>query len=178
MALVLVLLFWTHPLGRLTGNRDPEALTAKSNVREVSAAVGPRLRPGDLVVSVQPEQVPVLFHYLPPGLRFADPRGPVSEPRVMDWRDALDRLRATTVADDLTPLVDALPRGRRLLLIAPVLSRTAKYPRWIALLRRKARQWDAGLRDETRLQLLAGLYRPHTPRLGGAPVYVRLYQRL
>ena len=35
----------------------------------------PELRPGDLVVCAQPEQVPVLSRYLPPGLRYLTPLG-------------------------------------------------------------------------------------------------------
>ena len=38
---------------------------AKSNVRTVAGTVAPALRPGDLVVCTQPEQVPVLPRYLP-----------------------------------------------------------------------------------------------------------------
>ena len=51
---------------------------AKSNVRTVAGTVAPALRPGDLVVCTQPEQVPVLSRYLPPGLRFLTPLGTVA----------------------------------------------------------------------------------------------------
>ena len=67
----------------------------KSNVAGISSVAATSLEPGDLVVSTQPEQVPVLVHYLPDGLRFATPLGPVADPAVMDWRDALSRLRTT-----------------------------------------------------------------------------------
>ena len=53
---------------------------AKSNVRTVATTVAPALRPGDLVVSTPPEQVPVLYRYLPGGLRFLTPLGPVVGP--------------------------------------------------------------------------------------------------
>src|SRR3954470_22839429 len=66
----------------------------KSNVRTVASTVLPELRPGDLVVCTQPEQVPVLARYLPPGLRYVTPLGAVREPQVIDWRDGLARLRA------------------------------------------------------------------------------------
>ena len=41
----------------------------KSNVRTVVDRVAPSIRPGDLVVSTQPEQVPALYRYLPAGRR-------------------------------------------------------------------------------------------------------------
>ena len=43
--------------------------TTESNVRPVAHAIRPSLSPGDVVVSTQPEQVPVLHHYLPAGKR-------------------------------------------------------------------------------------------------------------
>ena len=60
---------------------------AKSNVRTVAATVAPQIRPGDLVASTQPEQVPVLHRYLPAGVRYLTPLGPVADPRLTDWRD-------------------------------------------------------------------------------------------
>ena len=47
----------------------------KSNVRTAASIVMPELRPGDLVVCSQPEQVPVLARYLPPGVRYVTPLG-------------------------------------------------------------------------------------------------------
>ena len=47
----------------------------KSNVRTVSTGVAPSIRPGDLVVSTQPEQVPALYRYLPAGRRLPDADG-------------------------------------------------------------------------------------------------------
>ena len=62
----------------------------KSNVRTVSAGVAPSIRPGDLVVSTQPEQVPALYRYLPEGVVYLTPMGLVPDPRQTDWRDGLD----------------------------------------------------------------------------------------
>ena len=71
------------------------------------------LRPGDLVISTQPEQLPVLAHYLPEGLRWATLWGPVSDLGVTDWRDGVERMEQTSATKDLRPLVDAVPPGRR-----------------------------------------------------------------
>ena len=53
--------------GRSTARR-----TEKSNVREVSEAIAPSLRPGDVVVATQPEQVSALHYYLPDGPALRD----------------------------------------------------------------------------------------------------------
>ena len=66
----------------------------KSNVRTVSTGIAPQVRPGDLVVSTQPEQVPALYRYLPAGVVYRTPMGLVLDPRQTDWRDGLKRLRA------------------------------------------------------------------------------------
>jgi len=59
------------------GNGAPPV---KSNVRAIAQEIGPSLRPGDLVVSTQPEQIPVLSYYLPAGLDYATVWGPVVSP--------------------------------------------------------------------------------------------------
>ncbi len=69
------------------------APSEKSNVRAVAGAIAPSLRPGDLVVATQPEQVSVLDYYLPDGLRYATLTGPVPDSGVTDWRDGVERLR-------------------------------------------------------------------------------------
>ena len=91
----------------------------KSNVRDVAAAIAPSLRPGDLVVATQPEQVSVLDYYLPDGLRYATLTGPVRDNGVTDWRDGVERLRAASAERDLAPLLDSLEPGRRLALVVP-----------------------------------------------------------
>src|SRR5579884_1306472 len=65
----------------------------KSNMREVGGEMAPLLHPGDLVISGQPEQVPLAWYYLPDGLRYASTMGPVGDPRHMDWVDALKRFQ-------------------------------------------------------------------------------------
>ena len=79
----MVALIWT-------GDGAP---TEKSNVRAISEEIAPSLKPGDLVVSTQPEQIPVLSYYLPDGLRYATLWGPVDDLGVTDWRDGVERLR-------------------------------------------------------------------------------------
>lgn len=121
---------------------SPTSLTNKSNADVIAAEIGPRLRPGDHVLSIQAEQVPLLRYYLPPGLRYADPRGPVDDPRVMDWRNALDDLRETPPGPALAALLRDVPPGGQLLFVVPVTEhrRDWRAP-WTELVRRRGAQW-------------------------------------
>ena len=124
---------------------------AKSNVRTVAATVAPQIRPGDLVASTQPEQVPVLHRYLPAGVRFVTPLGPVADPRLTDWRDGVAWLRAGHAERVLAPLVGRLARGRRVLLVTPVTRRRSPAP-WNRAVRARTREWRAWLRADRRLR--------------------------
>ena len=92
----------------------------KSNARAVARGVAPYLLPGDVVLSTHPEQIPVLRYYLGARVRYATELGAVSDPRVMDWRDALRRLRAATIVRDLDPLLATIAPGRHLVVVSPV----------------------------------------------------------
>ncbi len=131
VALALVLVLWV----------DFRAGDTKSNVREVATASASRLAPGDVVVSTHPEQIPALRYYLPDGLRYTSLLGPVTDPGVMDWRDALDRLRRQRAQSTLAPLLDRLPPGRRLLFVRPVTSRGGWNAPWTRLVRQRSAEW-------------------------------------
>ncbi len=113
LALALILVFWVQPLGRVTGLRPPSLLDAKADVKTLAEAVKPGLHTGDLVVAMQMEEVPVLAYYLPAGLRFATAMGPVEDPGVADWRNALTRMEAATPARSIQPQLDAAPVSSR-----------------------------------------------------------------
>ena len=136
---------------------------AKSNVRTVAATVAPALRPGDLVVATPPEQVPVLHRYLPAGLRYLTPLGPVAEPGLTDWRDGVARLRAGTAERVLAPRVDRLAPGRRILLVMPVHRRLSQAP-WNRAVRIRTREWRGWLSADPRLRSLGGAPRSTWPR--------------
>ena len=140
VALALVAVFWLAY----------QAPDEKSNVEKVAAKVAPRLEPGDLVISTHPEQIPVLHYYLPPGLRYANEMGPVADPTVMDWRDAVARLRATRPQTDLEPLLDRLPVGGRILFIRPIFDRRGWQAPWTSLVRIRSGQWARALRTDNR----------------------------
>ena len=121
--------------------------TAKSNARAVAVSAAQSIRPGDLVVVTQPEQVPVLHRYLPAGVAYLTPLGTPADPSMTDWRDALSRVRHATAGRVLVPRLRALAHGRRVVLVAPV---TRSRSPWARAVRRRTREWRAVLRAELR----------------------------
>jgi hypothetical protein len=128
----------------------------KSNVRAVAEEIAPSLAPGDLVVSTQPEQIPVLSYYLPEGLRYATLWGPVEDVGVTDWRDGVERLRATSAERDLAPLIDRLPAGRRVVLIEPMVTDLSRWRApWTELVRLRSAEWRRYVADDPQLTAVA-----------------------
>ena len=131
----------------------------KSNVRAVAAEVAPSVRPGDLVVVTQPEQVPVFHHYLTAknatGLRWATLWGPLTDLGVTDWRDGVARMEATSPQRDLAPLLDAVRPGGRVLLLQPDFSSLARWRApWSALVRQRSAAWEEWMRNDRRFRVL------------------------
>jgi mannosyltransferase len=131
----------------------------KSNARDVAARATPALRPGDVVVSTQPEQAPVLYRYLPPGMLYLTPLGIVPDPSMTDWRDGVRRLRGGQAERRLLPVVDRLEPGRRILLVTPIPTRRPSQAPWSRQVRIRTREWRAALRADPRLVALPA---PHT----------------
>jgi mannosyltransferase len=92
----------------------------KSNVRAIARSVTPYLQPGDIVLSTHPEQVPALRYYLGAGERYATQLGLVIDPRIMDWRDVLKRIKAVTVQRNLEPVLTSVKPGQHLVVVSPV----------------------------------------------------------
>jgi mannosyltransferase len=145
VALVLVCCFWV--LDPVLATRDE-----KSSVASAAKAIAPRLGINPLVLSTQPEQVPTLAYYLPRVTRFATPLGPVADPRVVNWRDALTRFRQSSPQTVLAPLTRSLRRGQRVALVVPM--HEAKTPLWARLIHRSSLAWAAYLRRDRHLRLL------------------------
>jgi hypothetical protein len=144
-ALALVCCFWVL-------DPKPTALTYKSNAAAVARAMRAHTGPTTLVLSTQPEQVPTMAYYLPEVTHFATPLGAVPDPRVMDWRNALDRLERSSVRGVLAPLVDRLVPGDRILLVIP--TTFEKAPVWLTLVHRDSRTWLHYLERDRRLRLI------------------------
>jgi mannosyltransferase len=109
---------------------NPNAEYTKSNVAPVARGVGPRLSRGDLVIVTQSEQLAVVAHYLPAGLVYVTPTGPVKDPTVVDWRNLVERLQAAEPCTSVAPSIDALPVGARILVIDPAKTLGASGTPW------------------------------------------------
>lgn len=125
----------------------------KENARAIAARIAPSLQPGELVISTHPEQVPVLRYYLGDGVRFATTLGPVGDPQVFDWRDAVDRLHAAQPKPTLDALLASVPRGREFVVVEPVFrDYRAWKAEWTRLVWRTATRWSALLDADPRLR--------------------------
>jgi mannosyltransferase len=138
----------------------------KSNVRQVAAAISPSLGPGDVVVSTQPEQVPVLHYYLPTGLRYATLTGFVGDVGVTDWRDGVKRLSATSPRRDLEPILDGLAPGGRLVLVTPLIFDLARWRApWTKLVRERSEEFSQYVSNDPRFRATAVVPQDPTKRL-------------
>jgi hypothetical protein len=141
---VLVCIYWFDP--------RTAQLESKSNVRAVAGSVEPIVNAGDLVISTHPEQLPLLAYYLPDGVRYGTSMGPVADPRVMDWRDAVERLRAAKTRPTARAAVDTLKLGEELVLVQPIL-RTAHWGApWTSLVRKRSVRWERALQADPRVR--------------------------
>ncbi|HEV7750033.1 MAG TPA: glycosyltransferase family 39 protein [Baekduia sp.] len=156
--LVLAIVF----VGSWYGQPTHNSLGHKSNVAIVAQRLGPSLPPGTEVFCTQPEEVPVLAFYLPPGLRYVTPLGAVPDPRVMDWRDAMTRLDRPAADTTFVRVLDGLRPGQRLLLVQPRFSSPS------APWTRRIRQLARGAHRERLTHHEIRLVRTVVPRRGYA----------
>jgi mannosyltransferase len=166
VGLVLVAVMWVQD----TAPAD------KSNVRAVAQDVTPSLQPGDLIISTQPETVPVLHYYLPAGMRYGSLTGGLTEVGVWDWRDGVERLEKTTPERDLKPLIDALPAGQRIVLFSPITTQGHWQAPWTKLVRLRSEEWRQYLSNDPRLSITSVLpvsLEPPRPNPVQATVYVK-----
>ncbi len=145
VALVLVACWWVlDPV--------PHSPDSKSNVGAVAAIVRHHVGADSLVLAAQPEQVPTIAYYLPNVKHFGTPNGPVPDPRVVDWRGALDRLERSSVHGVLMPMINRLRPGQRILLITP--TSKPKSPLYLKLIGEDGFKWSKALFEDRHLKLL------------------------
>jgi mannosyltransferase len=149
--LILLVVWGTSTQGaRLNNKATPEAMVK---------ATAPELKPGDLVISVHPEQLPVIayglrHHGVPSGLNYATSIGLQKDVRIFDWRHGLDRLKAAepwVVADRL---ISAQKPGSSILLVLPVVSRGNWSGPWTRLVADRTRAWRSLLLADPRLRMV------------------------
>lgn len=170
VALAIVLFLWFNPHER--------SIRGKSDAYRVARTLQDDglIAPRDLVVAIHPEYGPAMRYYLGDGYRWADALGPVSDNRVFDWRDALDRLKAATPKRTLDKLAPEVAPGQHLILIQPII-RTGRWGApWTAEIRHRAPQWERALDHDPRFQRVAPVPkfgRRALPRGVRAVVYLR-----
>jgi hypothetical protein len=148
LALAIVLITWA-------GHSGP---SEKSNVRAVTDEIRASLRPGDLVISTQPEQLPAIAYYLDdvPGLRWATLWGPVTDLGVTDWRDGVQRLERSSARRNLEPLLDRIRPGERLILIQPEIYDIDRWSApWTRLVRLRSDEWLARVQLDGRFRVVS-----------------------
>src|SRR3954466_14878723 len=136
----------------------PEKLFLKSNAKYVVSDGASKLKPGDVVLSTHPEQIPLIYHYMNEdgahGLHYATELGWFPDPQGMDWRDATKRLKATRASKNLKPIVDSMKVGQHLYLIRPVVSRKSEWTApWTSLVKRRSAQWIHVMDRDKRFKL-------------------------
>jgi hypothetical protein len=167
-ACCLLLVTWSI-VGTLLPN--PNAPYAKSNVAAVARAAAPTMSPGDVVVVTQTEQLAVLAHYLPKGLVYVTPTGPVTDPYVVDWRNLVSRLRQVQPCAAVDPIISALPIGAHVLEINPVRQLGASGSEWYRVVNAQVAAIDRLLATDPGLTPIASYQqavkpRPYSPVIG------------
>lgn len=165
LALVVVCAVWL-------GYRAPNP--TESSERAVASRIGPLLDDGDLVVSTQPERLPAVAHYLP-GRTFASPFGGAPDPHIMDWRDALPRLRDARPQGRLDVLVHAVPPGQRIAIVRPLTGAGERWrSRWNRLVRRRSAEWSRAASEHALLRRVASF--PRRSDRFGSGVLATVYE--
>jgi hypothetical protein len=134
------------------------APSEKSNAHDVAEEMTPLLQRGDLVLSTQPDQLPVLYYYFPHdmGLRWATPFGITHDPGVTDWRDGVEHFERTGVDTQLLPELARLPVGRDVLLVVPEISRAESWQApWTNAVWARTWEYEGVLRGDPRFDLTA-----------------------
>jgi mannosyltransferase len=146
VALALALCFWVlDPL--------PSSPYSKSNIAAVVTKLRPQMGTPTLVLSTQPEEVPALHYYMPGVKRFGTPLGVVPDPGVVDWRNALAKLRASSVSTVLMPMLRSLSPGDRVLLVVP--TDLPSSPQWLKLIGKDNDRWLNALTHDRSLRRVA-----------------------
>lgn len=169
VALGLILALWVQPFARAAGLR-PSGDASKGLARPLAHALATRVDPGDVVIVMQMEEMPVLAYYLPRGVRFATPTGPVADPTVPDWRDAVARTAATSVATGLRPVIDGSPVGSDVVLVCAQSGTGPLSLPWFALMEQRCDEWRSALTTDARLTPFPASFQTAAAAVGGRQV--------
>ncbi len=157
--LCLLAITWAQPL--------EERVRQKSNVAQVAAlaAQAQATRPGDVVISPHPEQLPVISHYMGGAPRYATSLGWQADTRVFDWRHALERLQDAQSDDVWATMKPSVKSGQKVVLAIPILRSASWRAPWTWLVRKRALDWQTTLDADPDLIRVGEL-----PRYGERPL--------
>ena len=145
--------------------------SGKSNVAVAIAGVRPHIKTDPLVLSTQPEQVPTIAYYLDRPAHYWTPMGPTADPGVVDWRNALHRLRESSASKVLEPALRTLKPGQRVVLVVPI--HFPNTPLWMKDINRSSKLWERVLNEDPKL-VRVGSSAKHSYGIGSA-VRVTVY---
>jgi mannosyltransferase len=158
---------------------QPTHIDRPSYERDVSEVIKPYTAPGDLIIVTHPERVPLIRHYFGPRYRYADLFGMVRDPQVMNWVDALDRIKKVRVKTGLEPELATVPVGGRVVLVRPFVDPTANSwtkPPWTKRVWKQSVHWARALREDKRFKFVAADPRPNPGLTTGVRAIV--YERV
>jgi hypothetical protein len=156
IALCVILVLWFDPRER--------QIRGKSDAYRVARTLKDQglIAKGDTVLAVHPEYGPAMRYYLGGGYRWADALGPVTDNRVFDWRDALDRFKAAGPKRTLAKIEPSIKPGQHLILIMPIIRTASWGAPWTSEIRHRAPQWERAVNED-----------PHFVRIGPVPSFKR-----
>src|SRR3954453_8457215 len=159
---------------------QPVHLTDPSDEKVVAQDVKAYMQPGDLVLVTHPERVPIMHHYLGSRFRYADIYGPVKDPRVMDWRDALERMKKVRIKTNLEPQLASVPLHGRVTLVRPIVDKKSNSwdAPWTHRVAIFSVHWARALNHDCRFRPIKGSPSPYASLKFGvrAVVYERVRQ--
>ena len=135
------------------------------------------LQPGDLVIAAHPERGPLLRHYLGPKYRYANLFGFVRDPQVMDWRDAMKRIRTVRVSTGLEPLLATVPLHGHVVFFRPIMADDSSWKApWTKAVGLQSRHWARALVHDPRFRQIAAAPTPYERLTAG--VRGAVYERI
>jgi hypothetical protein len=89
-------------------------------------------------------------------LRWATTLGPLRDPRIHDWRDVVDRLKATKPRPTLARVLATVPAGGRVIVLSPIFRDFRGWrSEWTELVYKRSVQWQRLLAHDTRFRHVA-----------------------
>jgi uncharacterized membrane protein len=121
------------------------------------------MRPGDEVIVTHPERVAIMRHYLGPQFKYANLFGPVKDPQVFNWDNALNRLKRVSATRDLEPMLNAVPLHGRVMMVRPIVDEKANswHAPWTFRVKSQARHWAHVINADPRFKALYAWPQPY-----------------